>query len=136
MPSFSNSPSARPSEGPSSQPTINSLVNLGGNPNYYTDFVWRTWSECESLALRENLDFATIHIGDTLPSSFGPIFWLGGYRDSSGAFVWKDGSPMDYLPWAPNEPNPIYYLFMIDSTRKFMLSHSTNTMNCLWTKPR
>jgi len=140
MPSFSNSPSTRPSEGPSSQPTISNLVNLGGNPNFYTvtDFVPRTWSDCESLGLRENLVLASFHPGDTMPNLGTDNFWTGAFRGSSGAFEWTDGTPWDYSKWASNEPdNPDglqNHVLVYGSDNFWRTFYFMNRASCLWLK--
>ena len=31
--------------------------------------------------------------------------WIGGYKTSTGAWAWKDGSVFAYSNWASGEPN-------------------------------
>jgi ribosomal protein L40E len=42
---------------------------------------------------------------DAVEGSDLHFVWIGGYRDSSGEFVRRDGSSLSYTAWASGEPN-------------------------------
>ena len=57
-----------------------------------------------NLALRINGLYVASHRQDPFMLRQLSGFWVGLHRESCGNFSWTDGSPLDYIYWADNEP--------------------------------
>ncbi|XP_071951100.1 macrophage mannose receptor 1-like [Antedon mediterranea] len=59
-----------------------------------------------------------------------PSVWIGLMTDEASGYSWSDGSPVDYLPWAPNEPTGTYEGEAEDCVETNIALSTWNDLSC------
>uniref|UniRef100_A0AAY4ET88 C-type lectin domain-containing protein n=1 Tax=Denticeps clupeoides TaxID=299321 RepID=A0AAY4ET88_9TELE len=85
-------------------------ISFNGNC-YWT--MTKNWNDAEAYCVNQNANLVSIHTAEQVT-----VFWFVntahmsrsswvGLNDiqNENHFVWSDGSPTDFLPWEPNQPD-------------------------------
>jgi len=96
--------------------TVETCSGFGGTVAfgncYKVDTTSRTWTAAEAAAQSLDPSFHLVSFHSSAEEAFvlglvTPGEWWIGLSDSAseGAFVWSDGSTLDFSNWSPGEPN-------------------------------
>lgn len=83
-----------------------------GTTKFYTDTTSRSWDQCQTQADAYGLEFASIHNNaerDAINAYTTSQMWAGGQRvGNTNTWEWVDGTPWNYAPWHPQQPDNIW----------------------------
>uniref|UniRef100_A0AAY4ERX0 C-type lectin domain-containing protein n=1 Tax=Denticeps clupeoides TaxID=299321 RepID=A0AAY4ERX0_9TELE len=80
---------------------------FGDHCYHFETEMTKNWNDAEAYCVNQNANLVSIHTAEQWHSAhMSRSSWVGlNDIQNENHFVWSDGSPTDFLPWEPNQPD-------------------------------